>query len=214
MATTSLVLGILSVPCLSILAGIPAIVLGHLARKRARTMPGQYGGAGFALAGLVLGYVSLGLAAVYVVVWAPALARISSRAQSISCASHLKMITIGFRLFATDNQDVFPFNLSTNQSGTFEFCLPGPDGYDQNAYRHFQVLSNELGSPKVLVCPADKTKHAASSFRDLQALNVSYLLRSGTNIDESHPQEILIRCPIHGNIGLCDGSVQRPRERP
>ncbi len=48
------------------LAGIPAIVLGHLARKQIR-QSGEAGD-GMALAGLILGYVGLALTVLFVVV--------------------------------------------------------------------------------------------------------------------------------------------------
>ena len=59
LAITSLVLGLLSLVCFGPLAGIPAVICGHLARGRARRLPGQYGGAGLALAGLIMGYVGV-----------------------------------------------------------------------------------------------------------------------------------------------------------
>ncbi len=60
-ATTSLVLGILSVTCLGILAGIPAIILGHISRSNIRDSRGQLKGDGLALAGLVMGYISVAI---------------------------------------------------------------------------------------------------------------------------------------------------------
>jgi general secretion pathway protein G len=56
-AIWSLVLGILSCILLGFLAGIPAIICGHIARRKARLSPHSYGGGGLAVAGLVLGYV-------------------------------------------------------------------------------------------------------------------------------------------------------------
>jgi hypothetical protein len=48
------------------LASIPAIICGHLARRQIRRRGEQ--GAGFAMAGLVLGYLGLGLAVVVALV--------------------------------------------------------------------------------------------------------------------------------------------------
>ena len=59
LATTSLVLGVLSFFCFSLLTGIPAIIFGHMARARAHRAPDRFGGAGMALTGLILGYFSL-----------------------------------------------------------------------------------------------------------------------------------------------------------
>lgn len=56
LATTSLVLGLLSFFCvLGPLAGIPAIICGHLAGRRISTSSGALAGSGLALAGFILG---------------------------------------------------------------------------------------------------------------------------------------------------------------
>ncbi len=60
-ATTSMILGILSLLCFSILTGIPAIILGHMSRSNIRKSVGRLKGEGMALAGLILGYVSVAL---------------------------------------------------------------------------------------------------------------------------------------------------------
>jgi hypothetical protein len=60
MAIFSLILGILSlVPIYGIFVGIPAIILGHIAHSRARKLPAQYAGRGMAIAGFILGYISI-----------------------------------------------------------------------------------------------------------------------------------------------------------
>jgi hypothetical protein len=58
-ATASLVLGVLSLLCLSILGGVPAVILGHVAQSNIRKSAGQLGGQGMALAGLIMGYLSI-----------------------------------------------------------------------------------------------------------------------------------------------------------
>lgn len=131
------------------------------------------------------------------------------------CVNQLKWIGLAFRTWALENDDHFPFNVSTNAGGTREMCVRDKDGFDANAAAHFQVMSNELGVTSNLVCPADSSKRPASSFGSLQPANVSYLLRSGTNLDETHPNEILVRCPIHGHVVLCDGSIKKgPAKEP
>jgi hypothetical protein len=59
LAIWSLVLGLLSPLCCGFLSAIPAIILGHMARSRIRESNGQLKGDGMALAGLILGYVSI-----------------------------------------------------------------------------------------------------------------------------------------------------------
>ena len=217
LAIASFVLGIVSVVllCLGPLLGIPAIICGHIAHGRARRAPARYGGAGFAVAGFVLGYISLALSLLVLpAMLLPALSRAKSRAQSAMCANNLKQVGIAFKTWALDHNDEFPFNVSTNSGGTLELCARGADGYDRNAALHFMVLSNELSTPLILVCPASRNsssggKSPALDFRNLQSANVSYLLRTGPGIGETNPSEVLAVCPACGNVLLVDASVQQ-----
>jgi hypothetical protein len=215
LAITSFVLGLLSLVCFGLFTGIPAVICGHLARARARRLPGQYGGAGFALAGLIMGYV--GLVATLVILPAmllPALARAKGKAQRIQCANNMKQIGLAFRVWAIDHDGNYPFNVSTNKGGTMELSASGIDGLDSNSARIFQVMSNELSTPNILVCPADSKRQPALNFLSFQSANVSYRLYSGMNVNETNPQEVLAVCPIHNNVLLSDGSVQgRPKAR-
>lgn len=72
LSITSLVLGILSL-FVGLLAAIPGIIVGHIARSRARHNPEQYAGSGMALAGLIISYavVIVTLVLVYVVATNP-----------------------------------------------------------------------------------------------------------------------------------------------
>lgn len=115
---------------------------------------------------------------------------------------------------ANDNGDHYPFNVSTNAGGTLEFCRAGQGGVDQNAAQHLRLLADALGSPQILVCPGDASRKAAVDFKSLQTTNISYQLRTGPTVDESHPQEILVRCPIHGSTLRTDGSIQDGRRQP
>lgn len=140
------------------------------------------------------------------------------RAQKITCVNNLKQVGLAFLEWSRNNDDQFPFiakfpfNVSTNTGGTMEFCAKGGDGFDRNAARHFQVMSNELNTPKLLVCPQDKARKPAADFVNLQVGNVTYQLHSGTNISEANPREILVVCPIDGNILYCDGTVKEAKK--
>ena len=57
-AVLSLVLGMLSF-VLSIFSGIPAVILGHMSRASIRKSGGQLKGEGLALGGLIMGYISV-----------------------------------------------------------------------------------------------------------------------------------------------------------
>jgi hypothetical protein len=127
---------------------------------------------------------------------------------------NLKQIGLAFKTWALDHQDRFPFSQSTNDGGTMELCARGGDGFDSNAALHFQVMSNELSTPLILRCPKDRTTKPARNFSSLRAENVTYRMRSGTNVTEAHPEEALVKCPIHGNILHCDGKVTEVTAEP
>jgi len=57
LAIWSLVLGLVSLLCLGILAGVPAVICGHIARSKIKQSEEGMGGSGIALAGLILGYI-------------------------------------------------------------------------------------------------------------------------------------------------------------
>ncbi len=58
-AIFSLILGILAIVPFTIIAGIPAIILGHLAVRDINNSQGTRTGKGMAIAGLVMGYLSI-----------------------------------------------------------------------------------------------------------------------------------------------------------
>jgi type II secretory pathway pseudopilin PulG len=181
---------------------------------------------GFTLVALL---VIIAVLAILVAMLLPALAGAHDRARRIQCVNNLKQSGIAFRIWADDNSNLYPMTVSTNQGGTMEFDTGA------NTFRHFQIMSNELYTPKILICPAD-TRVAAADFARLNNQNVSYfvgldandmspqrLLDGDRNITgESDPKNGILKLvpgqpvswtqDIHvnqGNVGLADGSVQQ-----
>src|SRR5688572_33102332 len=66
----------------------------------------------------------------------PALAKAKAKAQRIKCVNNLKNVGLSFRIFATDNQDRFPMEISTNEGGTLEYV--SQNGPGNLIERHFQ----------------------------------------------------------------------------
>jgi hypothetical protein len=124
-----------------------------------------------------------------------------------SCANQLKQVGLAFRVWGIDNNDRFPFQVPTNQGGTMELRAIGPDGFDTNAFLHFQVISNELSTPLILVCPGDVTRTAVTNFADLKPENVTYRLRTSDDVTDANPDAVLAVCPIDGNTLYCSGAV-------
>jgi competence protein ComGC len=211
LAVVSFVLG-LGALVLGPLTGIPAIVCGAVGRARARRAPAEYGGSGYATAGLVLGCVGIFLCILMLpAMLLPALARAKQKAQSISCVNQMKQVGLAFHIWAADHNDAFPNTVSTNAGGSLELAQPRADGYDAAAFAHFRVLSNELSTAKILVCPSDKEHTAAATFADLGSENVSYLVKASS--ERLGPTNVLCVCPVHGHLLLQDGSVhQGPRQ--
>jgi hypothetical protein len=128
-------------------------------------------------------------------------------AQPITCVNNLKQIGLTLKQWSLDHADQYPFRVPTNAGGTKEFCALGSDDFDSNAAMHFLVMSNELNTPLILLCPKDHSKQAAHDFAHLKPENVTYQLRTGTNVSDANPRALLAVCPVDGNSLACDGSV-------
>jgi len=61
MAIASLVMGVVGWTVLPLIGSILAIIFGYAARKEIRQRPGELSGEGMALAGLVLGWLMVGI---------------------------------------------------------------------------------------------------------------------------------------------------------
>ncbi len=120
----------------------------------------------------------------------PALSQARARARRIQCADYLRQIGLAFHSFAHDHNGQFPMALPGDAGGSLEFVqnayrLQGPFYF---SFRHFQPLSNELVTPKILVCPADR-RLPAEGFTELRNENLSYFVC--VNSELTRPDSIL-----------------------
>jgi type II secretory pathway pseudopilin PulG len=136
-------------------------------------------GRAFTLIGLLIIILVIAILAAMLL---PALARAKAKAQRINCVNNLKQAGLAFRQWSIDNNDKYPMGVSTSKGGTMELVAGG------NAFRHFQVMSNELNTTKILVCPSDN-RIAAANFARLQNQNVSYFV--GLDANETRPMMFL-----------------------
>lgn len=126
----------------------------------------------------------------------------------IRCSSNLKQVGLSFRLWAGDNADKFPMQVSVTNGGSMEFI---PEG---NVFSHFRAMSNELGTPQILICPEDSKRKPAADFNTgFTDNNISYFV--GADADQTRPTTMLAgdrnlalgkqRLP-HGLYELTNGS--------
>lgn len=90
----------------------------------------------------------------------PAMSRPRTSHCKINCTNNLKQTALAFRIWAGDNNDKFPMQLSATNGGVQELAAQG------SAYAVFLIMSNELNTPKILYCPAENnpTRRMATSF--------------------------------------------------
>lgn len=75
------------------------------------------------------------------------------------------------RVWAGDHNDNNPMQISTNNGGTKELIASG------QVFSTFQVMSNELSTPFILVCPGDGDRLPAKSFTtNFGETNLSYFI--------------------------------------
>jgi prepilin-type N-terminal cleavage/methylation domain-containing protein/prepilin-type processing-associated H-X9-DG protein len=160
----------------------------------------------------------------------PALARGKAKAKDIACVNNLKQISLGMRIWASDQGDKYPWSVDPTKGGT------------QNATDwtdNFRAVSNEVRNTQILLCPTDiKNKWVGTNWTTLRGdVNISYFfsptaepLRAqdilfgdrnvtgggggydphwsmflGTSIDAAWDGTLHVR---KGNVAMTDGSVR------
>jgi len=95
----------------------------------------------------------------------PALAKAKAKAQRVACVNNMKQVTLGFITWVHDHETAnlpmrvpWPGHPTTPGEGTWQHPLRA------NPWFQFSWVSNEVGSPKVLVCPSDKQAKVADSW--------------------------------------------------
>ena len=151
------------------------------------------------------------------------------KAVRVNCVNNVRQVALAYRIWAGDNGDLYPMEVFTNSAGRPAFT-------DTNgAWRYFQVMSNELSTPRLLVCPQDFGRRAATNFTtDLDNQKLSYCIglsarcdttnlllagdrnlvansaRAGNQLSIGVNESIHWTEDIHrfqGNVALTDGSV-------
>ena len=124
------------------------------------------------------------IVAVIVAVVLPTLSPHGRRSSKIGCVNNLKQVGLAYRIWAGDNNDKYPMELSITNGGTLEWLNT------TDAWKTFQLMSNELSTPKILYCPSDSTRRrAATDFDDGMKTRISYFI--GADATDTNPAAFL-----------------------
>jgi prepilin-type processing-associated H-X9-DG protein len=115
----------------------------------------------------------------------------------INCTNNLKQIGLAFLTWGLDNNDKLPMEISVTNGGAMELVNMG------KVFPVFAVLSNELSTPKILICPTedDPKRIAATTFQNsipqgsapvvpfTNDNNISYFV--GLDVNQTNPPGLL-----------------------
>lgn len=120
------------------------------------------------------------LVTLFLLVVMPALTRNRGKSPRVKCTSNLKQAALAFLLWSQDNgtdsnSPGYPTRLH-DVLGTSREPIDNSQMVDA-----FQAISNQLYTPGVLICPGDKKRKPADSFKALTTRNMSYFLAMDLN---------------------------------
>jgi prepilin-type N-terminal cleavage/methylation domain-containing protein/prepilin-type processing-associated H-X9-DG protein len=164
--------------------------------------------------------VVIAIIAILAAMLLPVLAAAKRRAQRINCVSNLKQVNLSFRIWEGDNNNLYPMAVSTTAGGAMESAVSNTHQtyVPYGMTNIFCVMSNELSTPKVLVCPSDVSHSSpATNFAQLGNIlssgpgfntnAIGYFVCGDAN--ESYPQMVMTgdRNIGIGAAGVAAGSI-------
>ncbi len=123
--------------------------------------------------------------AILAVLLLPVLAASKHVPQSINCVSNIKQISLAAHIWEGDNNNLYPMQVSVTNGGAMELIITN------NIAGLFQVMSNELSTTKILICPQDtKVIKPTNGFGEgFCNKNTSYFV--GVDANEHYPRRLM-----------------------
>ena len=100
--------------------------------------------------------------------------------ESVQCGNSMVSLCCAARIWAAESGGRLPSNLLS--------------------------MSNEIIVPKILICPADRSRQAAAGWATFSTNNSSYEVVTA-GLQDGDVNGVFLRCGIHGHLGYADGTV-------
>jgi prepilin-type N-terminal cleavage/methylation domain-containing protein/prepilin-type processing-associated H-X9-DG protein len=147
--------------------------------------------------------VVIAIIAILAAMLLPVLAAAKRRAQRINCVSNIKQVNLAMRIWEGDNNNLYPMAVSTSAGGAEESIACSANNnsgacHPAGITNIFTATSNELSTTRIIYCPSDNTRSAATNFGELGSLSGGQ--GNGTNglsyfvcgdASETYPQMVL-----------------------
>jgi prepilin-type processing-associated H-X9-DG protein len=149
----------------------------------------------FTLVELLVVLATLAILAVMVI---PALARTGPSVSRLNCAANLKQIGLAFQNWRNAHLGLYPMNVLNSRGGppVGTIALSSQAGFGNSpgaavyTYVVFGVMSNELNTPKIVVCPSDeRASHSNFTMSVVGAVGQQIALpsASGPSVSDNYP---------------------------
>ena len=125
----------------------------------------------------------VGCAVILAVIILPMFTR-AKRGGGPNCETNIKQINLTFFIWEGDNNNQYPMAVSVTNGGAMELIETG------NVAGVFQVMSNELSTPRVLACPADAERTFVTNWNELNASHISYFI--GVDVTNKEQSQMVL----------------------